>query len=406
MAVIDVVRIIPEMPLSEIRSFVSEVVIPYEKEDPHSQIFSMSIARGLYDRGILQLITPKVYGGKEAPVSDLIGVARELGYGSASVAATFIGNMLGYSAVVLYGRDGLKEKICRQYSSQFGLWSFGMTEGGVGSDLLSTRTVARRVPGGFILNGEKNFITNATYSSHLAIFARLVDENGKEEGISCFYVPGDSQGLERGPAMDKIGWKKANTGTLCFKDLYLPEEYLLGAPGQGLRILTHCLNRSKTLLGAVGVGIARRALDLASERLQQTERFDKALLEQPAIRHLLARLHTKVEAAWLLTCQAAAVWDAGHAAVKDASMAKLFGGSVAVEVSSQVMELFGARGYFNDYEVSRLISDAKAIEIVEGPSLVQELLIAKEVLPRPEKVGKSNEVDPFQLQKSELKKAS
>lgn len=207
--------------------------------------------------------------------------------------------------------------------------------------------------------------------------------------------------------MTKLGWKQANTGTLYFKNAFLPTEHLLGEPGQGLRILTHCLNRSKTLLGAMGVGISYRALDLATERLLQTSRYGKSLLEQGGIKHLLARLHTKAEAAWLLTCQAAATWDAGLAAVKESSMAKLYSGQVANEITSQAMELFGARGYLNDYEITRLNGDAKAIEIVEGPSLVQELLIAKEVLPRPaaQKVKDSTE-DLFRLRSTELKKAA
>jgi alkylation response protein AidB-like acyl-CoA dehydrogenase len=357
----------------------------------------MEIPRMLHEKGFLQLITPKIYGGQGAEVADLIWVIRELSYGSPSVAATYIGNLLGYSAVLLYAKDDLRETLAREHLMKFSLWSFAMTEGGAGSDLANIATRARRVPGGFVLNGEKNFITNASHSSHMAIFAQLGDE-----GISCFYIKGDQEGLSRGPAFTKICWKKANTGTLLFKDVFVPESHLLGEPGRGLRILTHCLNRSKTLLGAMGVGISQRAVDLCIERLQATERFEKALIDQPAIRHQLARMATQTESAWMMVARAAATWDAGLAAVKESSMAKLVGGSTAVSVADQAMELFGARGLFQDYEVSRLLSDAKAIEIVEGPSLVQELLIAKEILPHGKKKKKA---DLYTLQPSDLKKA-
>jgi alkylation response protein AidB-like acyl-CoA dehydrogenase len=219
------------------------------------------------------------------------------------------------------------------------------------------------------------------------VFAAVKDENGNPEGITCFYVPGNSKGIRRGKAVDKLGWRESNTGHIHFENVFVPAEHQLGKIGEGLKVLTHCLNRSKTLLGAVGVGLSYRALDLVGERLITTERYGKLLIEQPAIRHVLARLHTEVEAAWLLTSRAAAVWDTGDFAVKEASMAKLYSGNVASKVASQAIELFGARGFLNEYEVSRLVRDAKAIEIVEGPSLVQELLIAKKVLPESPKAN-------------------
>ena len=155
----------------------------------------------------------------------------------------------------------------------------------------------------------------------------------------------------------------------------------------------------------MGVGLCERAIDLVIERLSMTNRYEKPLITQPAIRHLLARMHTERDAAWMLTCLAASTWDSGNFAVKEASMAKLFSGRTAVSVTSQALELFGARGLFNDYEVSRLWRDAKAIEIVEGPSLVQELLIAKQVIPNPKKQGVTTE-DPFKLTEDHKQKAA
>ncbi|HVK62581.1 MAG TPA: acyl-CoA dehydrogenase family protein [Bdellovibrionales bacterium] len=397
------VKVSDDIDLGLIQKFAREKLVQLEASDRDSQEFLMEIPKFLHDNGILQIVTPKEFGGREAAVADLIWIIRELSYGSPSAAATFIGNLLGYSALILYGQKELRERLCRSYMKDFCLWSFAMTEAGAGSDLMNIATNARRTPNGFVLNGEKNFITNATHSSHMAVFARLYGMNGEDEGISCFYVPGNAKGLTRGEPLKKIGWKRANTGALYFKDVVLGHECLLGTPGQGLRILTQCLNRSKTLLGAMGVGIATRALDLVYERLCETTRFTKKLIDLHAIRHVLARAATQVDAAWLLVSRAAATWDAGLPAVKESSMAKLMGGNVAVDVSNQAMELFGARGFLQEFEVSRLVSDAKAIDIVEGPSLVQELLIAKEVVPVPKSAEKK---DPYKLQASELKKAS
>lgn len=394
------VRLISNIDLTELRKFVQDEVLPFENQDRDSQEFSPELAHALHKKGYLQAVTPKELRGQGADVSDLIWFIREISYGSPSLAATFIGNLLGYSAVLLYANETLRKELANEVMNEFYLWSFAMTEAGAGSDLSNIKTEARRTPGGFVLNGEKNFITNATYSKRLAIFAKLYDVKGNEEGISCFLVSSDQKGFSRGEALKKVGWKKANTGVLKFKDVFVPETHLLGEPGQGLRILTHCLNRSKTLLGAMGVGIAQRAIDLCVERLGSTDRFGKALLDQPAIRHQLARMATQTESAWMMVARAAATWDAGLAAVKESSMAKMVGGSTAVSVANQAMELFGARGYLQDFEVSKLVSDAKAIEIVEGPTLVQELLVAKEVLPK-----KVRAHDPYKLQSSELKKA-
>lgn len=391
---------------AQVREFARGEVFQYEQNHRNCQKFPIEHVKKMHEIGLLSLLLPKSYGGPELPVTELIHVTRELAFGSASFGATLIGNMLGQSAIMMYAHGELKKELCHKIASQYGLWSFGMTEGDVGSDLLATQTKAFRTKDGFTLKGEKNFITNATYATDMVVFARLFGVDGKDEGISCFYVPGEIEGLKRGPIMDKIGWHKANTGTLLFENIKLPSNYLVGEVGNGLRILTHCLNRSKTLLGGVGVGIAERALNLVFERLAGVERYNKKLSDQSAIRHLLARLYTKVNAAWLLTEQAAKAWDAGQPAVKEASMAKLFSGSTAIEVCSQTMELFGARGFFNDFEISRLMMDAKAIEIVEGPSLVQELLIAKEILKSSSISMEEQKHDLFTLKKSDLRAAA
>lgn len=376
---------------------VKKNILPKENDNPLSQTFSDEFPRFLHQKGYLQGITPSIYGGLGLSVQDLAWMLRHVAYGSAGESATIIGNLLGYSAVVLYGSHHLKELVCSKYLHEYSLWSFAMTEAEVGSDLKNTQTVAKKVSGGYLINGEKNFITNASHSKQVCVFAQT-EIDGKKMGVSCFYLPSIAGGIERGPEMDKIGWRKANTATLYFKDVFVPDEYLLGEVGFGLKILTHCLNRSKTLLGAVGVGISDRALDLTVERLAKTNRYGKALLDQPVLKHLIAKLQTKKEAAWLLTLKAAMTWDENQPAVTEASMAKYFSGKVSVEVTSECMELFGARGGFNNFEISRLINDAKLVEIVEGPSLVQELLISSGLM---QQWNKKQESD-FTLRESDL----
>jgi len=371
------IRIQPEICLEKFKTFVREEVIPRSAEYDEKGEFDHRITKRLHELGLLTPITPVEHGGLNLPVQDLVWIARTLAYGSSGVSATFIGNLLGYSAIVLYAQPELKKRLCEKMHREFGLWSFGMTEKGCGSDLEKTATKAVKTKNGYVLNGEKNFITNASYATDISIFAQTFSESGEVLGISCFYVPGNSKGLTRGAGEKKLGWRESNTGHLYLKDVEIPASHLLGVEGKGLKILTHCLNRSKTLLGAVSVGICDRALDLTLERLGGTDRFDRPLLTKHSIRHVISRLSVKVECAWLLACQAAATWDNNAYAVREASMSKLFGGATATQVTGKCVELFGARGFLSSFEISRLYRDSKAIEIVEGPTLVQELLISK-----------------------------
>lgn len=371
-----------EYDLSKLKEFVEKQVIPKAMLNDEKHEFDLETTLELYKLGLLNVVSPKRFGGQDHPVRNLISITCELAYGSVGVAATFIANTLGYSPFVLYGNELLLETISREFEKSFKLWSFAVTEKGCGSDLEKTATVACRVPGGFEIEGEKNFITNSKFCTDLCVLANVISENGQKEGLSFFYVPGNTPGLVRGDSVKKIGWRESNTAHLKFEKVFVKDQYLIGRVGEGLKIFSECLSRSKTLMAAMSIGLSYRALDLAQERLGGVERFGKPLIEQSAIRHLLARLHTKVEASWLMTARSAATWDQFGQAIKESSMAKLMAGQTAMEVASQVAELFGARGYLMEYEVSRIFRDAKAMEIVEGPSLVQELIISKQVLPR------------------------
>lgn len=401
-------RYAPSQNLDWILELGRNTFLATETQTPLSEEFPFDAHHAAHAAGLFSLPLPRGYGGPDFGVTDLAWTIRLLSRSSPSAAATFIGNLLGLSAVLLYADENLRRRILESLDHErLELWSFAMTEAGAGSDLMNIATRAvRQDDGGFRLSGEKNFITNASYAKRLCVFAREIDEAGNDHGISCFFVPGDAAGLQRGPVMSKTAWRKANTATLLFHDVALAADARLGDAGAGLRILTHCLNRSKTLLGAMGVGIADRALELVTERLEQTERFGKPLLEQPVLRHELARYHTENEAAWLMTLKAAATWDEGLDATTESSQAKWFSGRTATKIASAAAEYFGARGLFNEYEVSRLWADAKAVEIVEGPSLVQELLVGRAVLPKrksPESAAKKK--GDFILRPEELKKA-
>ena len=378
--------------LPELRKFASEVLIPMENGDPESDLFPTAVARQMYDLGLFNLVIPAALrrdaGAKEElSLADLIWVMREIASGSSSMAGMLIGNWLGLSPLLLYGSDELKLRVANSFINNFSLFSFAMTEVDVGSNLAATQTTATETSSGYEISGVKTFITNASHAEHICVFARLIDERGNDQGISCFYVSGFSPGLSRGIPLKKTGWRKMDAGVLHFDKVQIPRDQLIGTPGRGLRILAHCLNRSRTLLAAMGVGIQHRAIDLVQERLAGVQRYGKPLNELEAIRHELAKLYTLQEASWMLTCKAASVWDTGESSALDASVAKLYVGTATLEITAKVVELFGSKGLMRDAEVARLYQDSKFVEIVEGPSLVQEVLIARQIVARPPAVA-------------------
>jgi alkylation response protein AidB-like acyl-CoA dehydrogenase len=371
--------LIPTLDLSSLRQFSREKILPHALERDKEGKFPLEIYRELHSLGFLHSFVPENLGGLGASVVDLAFMTRELGYASGGVAVSFLANCLGMGPILLYGNTELRQRVARDVLENFSLACFGMTEANAGTDIAHVQTRARRVPGGYIINGSKSYITNASHAKHIVVFGICDSADSKSSKLTAFYVPGDSKGLSRGKPMNKLGQSDSDTCELFFDELFVPEEYRLGGEGQGFRVAFHSLQRSKTLIGAASAGICDRAFDLSEQYLEERVRYGKPLLALPTIQNFLAQLHTEATAAWLLTLNAANTWDTGALAVKEASMAKLYGADLAVKVSNESLELMGAMGYTMECEAQRLYRDSKILEIIEGASFVQQVLIAKEL---------------------------
>ncbi len=371
----------PSIDLGSLTHFVREQILPRQQTPVVGGEFSMELLKKLHQLGWLQSYVPKEYGGIGLSTSDLLFISREIAYGSAGVFSTFHSNMVGHLAIILYAKEALRRRLSQAYVDTFSLWSFCVTEPNSGSDVLNLQTNARRVPGGYRLSGHKAFISNANYSDHLFVLARLSSGSEKRAHLTGFYLPANSPGVTRGTAYVKMGQADSNTSELFFEDVFIPDEHLVGDEGGGLKILQHCIQRSKTLIAGAGVGISQRAGDLVRLELGQRIRFGKPLLSQPTINSFLAQLYTEVQASWLLASHAAVVWDSGSFAIQEASMAKLFSANTAVRFVNEAVELFGAYGYMQEFEIERLYRDVKLLEIYEGASNIQRILIAKELFP-------------------------
>jgi acyl-CoA dehydrogenase len=364
--------------LSSLENYVREKVLPGAAERDRDSTFASQIYSDLHKFGYFQAFVQKEFGGTGASLTDLACITRKLAYGASAVATTFIANMLGSGPTLLHGTRELRQRLSGESVERLSLWSFCMTEPDAGTDLMNTRTRAEKVKGGYVLQGKKCFITNANHAEHLSVFARIDGANEKAP-VSAFYVPASSKGVSRGKPLKKLGQRESDTGELYFDGVFVPAENLLGNEGDGLKIAFHCLQRSKTLIAAMGLGMCDRAHDLIKTHLHQRVHYGKPLLSLPTIQCFLAQLHTESTAAWLLACQAAATWDTGDMAIKEASMAKMYAADVAARTMAELLELFGGYGFTQEFEIERLYRDVKILDIFEGATFVQQILIAKEL---------------------------
>lgn len=329
----------------------------------------------LHQSNALHLIASKELGGLEFKVRELIQIFRSHGHHHRLFCFNLIANLLGYSAVKEFGSPELVKSVTSAMYEEPSLWSFAMTENEIGSDIKSIKSTAHQTATGYLLIGEKNYITNAGNARFASVFAQTVDQRERPLGISCFMVDLNSRGVVRGSRINKSCGIHSNTGHLAFQSVTIPSSHLIGAVGQGLEILKKCISRSKILLAATAVSLAERAQSITRSFLLEQIRYGKPIFEQKHIQHLFARMHVETLAGWSLTRLAAETWDYSLDASIEASSAKHFCGKMAANISSQCTEFFGARGVLAESEIGRLFHDTKAIEIVEGTSAIQELII-------------------------------
>ncbi|MCM2276783.1 MAG: acyl-CoA dehydrogenase family protein [Oligoflexia bacterium] len=372
-----------KLDLHPLREFARRRFLPSARERDEKHLFPIELLGELHSLGYLNAFVPQALGGIEARTIDLLSISREVAFASPGTTCTMAGHMLALVPLLRYAEPALREEVARAVLSRLSLASFCFTEPEAGSDILRIRTEARRTPGGYLLNGQKCFITNANYAEHFVVVARLQGETDSRKALTLFYIPAGSKGLSTGKPLSKLGQRDSNTSEVYFEDVFVPERHRIGAEGEGLRNARMSLARSRTFFAASAVGLCDRALALAEHFVAERHHYGQPLIAQPNIRSLLARLRTEVQAAWLLSCNSAAEWDAGNFKLSPSSMAKMFAGRVASEVTSQCLELHGGWGYTTEFEVERLYRDAKLYEIIEGPTFVQQAIIAKEVCPEP-----------------------
>ncbi|MCK1998981.1 acyl-CoA dehydrogenase family protein [Psychrobacillus psychrodurans] len=362
-----------------IREFSDEVVAPGAIERDKTKAFPKEIFKQLADMGMMGLPFSEEYGGAGADTVSFAIVTEELSRACASTGITYSAHIsLGGAPLNLFGTEEQKQKYLVPVCTGESFGAFGLTEPNAGSDAGGTQTTAKVDGNDFVINGNKAFITNASYAKHLALTAITDVKDGKKE-ISAIIVPTDSEGFSIIDNYEKMGLNASNTTELVLENVRVPQENLLGEKGNGFKQFLVTLDGGRIGIGAMAVGIAQAAFDRALRYSKERKQFGKTLSEFQVTQFKLADMAMKIELARTMVHKAAWLKDQGRPFGKEASMCKLYASEIAMEVADQAIQIHGGYGYMKEYEVERYMRDAKLLEIGEGTSEVQRMVIARHI---------------------------
>ncbi len=362
-----------------IKEFAEEVVEPGAYERDKTKQFPAEIFQQLGEMGMLGLPFSEEYGGSGADTISFAIVTEELSRACGSTGITYSAHIsLGGAPIHMFGTDEQKRTYLSKICSGESLGAFGLTEPNAGSDAGGTLTEATMKDGSFTINGNKCYITNASYAKFLALTAITDRSEGKKE-ISAIIVPTDAPGFKVIDNYEKMGLNASNTTELILEDVVVPDENLLGKKGNGFRQFLMTLDGGRIGIGSMAVGIAQAAFEKALAYSKERKQFGKTLSEFQAIQFKLADMAMKIELARTMVYKAAWLKDQGKPFTKEASFCKLYASEMCTEVTNQAIQIHGGYGYMKEYHVERYLRDAKLLEIGEGTSEVQRMVIARQI---------------------------
>jgi len=369
-----------EMLRSMVQEFAKNEIEPIAQELDEKGDFPRDLIDKMAELGILGIPVPEKYGGAGMDTIAYAAAVIELAKADASIAITMAAHTsLGTMPIVLSGSEEQKMKYVPYLASGKMLGAFGLTEPGAGSDAGATQTTAELNGNEYVINGSKIFITNAGVAGLLSLTAQVI-ENGRKRGIGAFLVPMGTKGLEISPKEKKMGWRASDTRQLFFNNMCVPAENMIGDPFDGFRTFLKTLVGGRISVAALAVGTAEGAYERALKYSTEREAFGKPIYKFQPISFKLANMATQIEAAKLLVYHAAWLKDQGAELLKEAAMAKLFASEVAMEVTTDAIQVLGGYGYVKEYDVERYFRDAKVLEIGEGTSEIQRIVISRAII--------------------------
>jgi alkylation response protein AidB-like acyl-CoA dehydrogenase len=358
-----------------VREFAAKEITPMAAEWDRTEHFPLEVFRKMGELGLMGLPFPEEYGGAGADLTTYCLAVEEIGYACGGTGLSYEAHVsLACMPIYLYGTEEQKQRYLRPLASGEAIGAFGLTEPGAGSDAGGTRTTAVRDGDEWVINGTKIFITNGGYAQTVVMTA-LTDPANR--GISAFIVPTDTPGFKVGKPYEKLGMRASNTVELIFEDVRVPAENLLGPLNAGFKQFLSTLDGGRVAIAALAVGIARAAFETALSYAKQRVQFGQSISKFQAIQHKLADMSMHIDLARNAVLKAAWLHDNGRPFSLEAAYAKLFASEMCTRTCEQAIQILGGNGYMRDYPVERHYRDAKLIEIGEGTSEVQRLVIAR-----------------------------
>ncbi len=366
-----------EMIRKMVRDFAKNEVAPTAAERDEEERFDKSLFDKMAELGLTGIPWPEEYGGIGSDYVAYCIAVEELSRVCASTGVTLSAHTsLASWPIFKFGTEEQKQRYLRPLATGEKIGAYGLTEPGSGSDSGAMRTTARRDGDDYILNGSKIFITNGGIADTYVVFA-LTDPEKRQKGTTAFIVEKDFAGFSVGKKEKKLGIRSSPTTEIIFEECRVPKENRLGEEGDGFKIAMMTLDGGRNGIAAQAVGIAQGALDAATEYAKERVQFGKPISAQQGVGFKLADMATSVEAARLLTYQAAWLESQGLPYGKESAMSKLFAGDAAMRVTTEAVQIFGGYGYTKDYPVERFMRDAKITQIYEGTQEIQRLVISR-----------------------------
>lgn len=359
--------------------FARNEMIPHAQEFDEKGIFPTEIFKKAWELGLINVCIPAEYGGAGFTGLDGVIIGESLAYGCMGMNSSFMANDLALLPIVIGGNDEQKKRFLTPFTQEFKIASFCLTEPGNGSDAGGIKTTIKDGGDHWIVNGEKMWITNAGYADLYVVYG-TIDPALKHKGISAIVMDPKSPGVIVGKKEDKMGHRASDTRGVSFKNVKVPKENMLGNPGDGWGIAMSTLDHSRPLVASSALGGSQHALDLSIQYAKERVQFGVPIAKHQAIQFMIAEMGMKIEASRLLVHKAAWMCDQGLKNTEIASYAKAFASDSCMQITTDAVQIYGGYGYSREYPVEKLMRDAKLIQIYEGTSQIQRLVMARELL--------------------------
>jgi len=362
--------------VDETRRFTREKIIPIAGEADRTHEFPMDVYKEAWEIGLVGPNIPEAYGGAGMGEVDHVLLTEELAFGCTGIQTSMTANVLAATPILIAGNEAQKKKYLGMLTSEPVFAAYALTEPAAGSDAAGIQARCRKDGNDWIVSGSKCFITNAAWASWYIVFA-TVDPSLRHSGIMAFVIDRDAQGVSVGKTEDKLGQRASNTAVVNFDDVRVPADNVLAEQGHGFKLAMQTFDRTRPDIGAGACGLIRRALEESIAYALERKTFGVPIAEHQMVQALIAEMGIKYEATRLLVHKSAWQIDQGGRNSLVASYSKAFGADSAMQVATDAVQVFGGNGYITEYPVEKLMRDAKILQIYEGTSQIQRMVIAK-----------------------------